>query len=59
MDILGVRLGFSFSAGFFDYVLNYGKSTHPLYLIPVGAVYFALYYFVFRWCIVRFNLRIV
>jgi len=57
MDILGVRLGFSFSAGFFDYVLNYGKSTHPLYLIPVGAVYFALYYFVFRWCIVRFNLR--
>ena len=57
MDVLGVRLGFSFSAGFFDYVLNYGKSTHPLYLIPVGAVYFALYYFVFRWCIVRFNLR--
>jgi len=57
MDVLGVRLGFSFSAGFFDYVLNYGKSTHPLYLIPVGAVYFALYYFVFRWCIVHFNLR--
>jgi len=57
MDVLGVRLGFSFSAGFFDYVLNYGKSTHPLYLIPVGAVYFALYYFVFRWCILTFNLK--
>jgi PTS system N-acetylglucosamine-specific IIC component len=57
MDVLGVRLGFSFSAGFFDYVLNYSKSTHPLYLLPVGAVYFALYYFVFRYCIVRFNLR--
>jgi len=57
MDLLGVRLGFSFSAGFFDYVLNYGKSTRPLYLIPVGAVYFALYYFVFRWCILTFNLK--
>jgi len=57
MDLLNVRLGFSFSAGLFDYILNYGKSTHPLYLLPVGAVYFALYYFVFRYCIVRFNLR--
>jgi len=57
MDLLGVRLGFSFSAGFFDYVLNYGRSTRPLYLIPVGAVYFALYYFVFRWCILTFNLK--
>ena len=57
MDLLGVKLGFGFSAGFFDYALNYGKATHPLYLLPVGAAYFALYYFLFRWCIVRFNLR--
>jgi len=57
MDLLNVRLGFSFSAGFFDYVLNYSKSTHPLYLLPVGAIYFALYYFAFRWCILRFNLK--
>jgi PTS system N-acetylglucosamine-specific IIC component len=57
MDLLQSRLGFGFSAGFFDYVLNYGKATHPLYLLPVGAIYFALYYFLFRWCIVRFDLR--
>jgi N-acetylglucosamine PTS system EIICBA or EIICB component len=57
MDVLQSRLGFGFSAGFFDYVLNYGKATHPLYLLPVGAAYFALYYFLFRWCIVRFDLR--
>src|SRR5262245_38755951 len=57
MDLLGSRLGFGFSAGFFDYVLNYGKATHPLYLVPVGILYFALYYFLFRWCIVRFDLR--
>jgi PTS system N-acetylglucosamine-specific IIC component len=57
MDLLQSRLGFGFSAGFFDYVLNYGKATHPLYLLPVGAAYSALYYFLFRWCIVRFDLR--
>ena len=57
MDLLQSRLGFGFSAGLFDYVLNYGKATHPLYLIPVGILYFALYYFLFRYCIVRFGLR--
>ena len=57
MDLLQVKLGFGFSAGFFDYALNYNKSTHPLYLVPVGLVYFALYYFLFHACIVRFNLR--
>ena len=57
MDLLDVRLGFSFSAGFFDYVLNFSKSTHPLYLVPVGLAYFAIYYFAFRYCIVRFGLR--
>ena len=57
MDLLGVKLGFGFSAGFFDYALNYGKSTHPLYLLPVGAAYALLYYGLFRWCIVRFGLK--
>jgi PTS system N-acetylglucosamine-specific IIC component len=57
MDILGVKLGFGFSAGLFDYVLNFGKATRPLLLVPVGLTYFALYYGVFRWTIVRFNLK--
>ena len=56
MDVLRVRLGFGFSAGLFDYVLNFNRATHPLYLIPVGAAYFATYYFAFRYCILRFNL---
>jgi PTS system N-acetylglucosamine-specific IIC component len=56
MDILGVRLGFGFSAGLFDYLLNYGKATHPLLMIPVGLLYSALYYFAFRFVIARFNL---
>ena len=56
MDALGVKLGFGFSAGLFDYVLNYGLSTKPLLLFPVGTVYFAVYYFTFSWCIRRFQL---
>jgi PTS system N-acetylglucosamine-specific IIC component len=57
MDMLGVKLGFGFSAGLFDYVLNYGLATRPLLLLPVGLAYFALYYGVFRYCIVRFDLQ--
>lgn len=57
MDLLGVKLGFGFSAGLFDYVLNYGLATKPLMLLPVGAVYFAIYYFTFSWCIRRFDLK--
>ncbi|RJS24931.1 PTS N-acetyl-D-glucosamine transporter [Corallococcus sp. H22C18031201] len=57
MDALGVKLGFGFSAGLFDYVLNYGKSTHPLWLLPVGLGYGLVYYGVFRVVIARFNLK--
>jgi PTS system N-acetylglucosamine-specific IIC component len=57
MDALGVRLGFSFSAGLFDYVINFGKATRPLLLIPVGLAYFGLYYAAFRFAIVRFDLK--
>jgi len=56
MDLLGIRLGFSFSAGLFDYVLNFSHAQHPLWLVPIGLVYFGVYYFGFRYCIVRFNL---
>ena len=57
MDALKVRLGFGFSAGLFDYLLNFNKATRPWLLIPVGLVYFGLYYGLFRFFIVRFNLK--
>ncbi|MCK8456622.1 N-acetylglucosamine-specific PTS transporter subunit IIBC [Sphingomonas faeni] len=56
MDALGVKLGFGFSAGLFDYVLNYGKATKPLLLIPVGLAYAAIYYVLFRTVIKRLDL---
>ncbi|HUQ10955.1 MAG TPA: N-acetylglucosamine-specific PTS transporter subunit IIBC [Steroidobacteraceae bacterium] len=57
MHALSVHLGFGFSAGLFDYVLNYKLATNPILLIPVGLAYFALYYALFRWVIVKFNLK--
>jgi PTS system N-acetylglucosamine-specific IIC component len=57
MHVLEIHLGFGFSAGLFDYVLNFSLSTRPLLLIPVGLAYFALYYFLFRFCILRFDLK--
>lgn len=56
MDLLGVRLGFGFSAGLFDYLLNFNISTRPLWLLPIGTAYFAIYYSMFRYFIVRFDL---
>lgn len=57
MHALGVHLGFGFSAGLFDYLLNFSLSTRPWLLLPVGLVYFALYYGLFRYFIVKFNLK--
>jgi len=57
MNALGIKLGFGFSAGAFDYALNFPKATKPLLLFPIGAVYALLYYGIFRFAIVRFNLK--
>ena len=56
MDLLGVKLGFGFSAGLIDYLINFTKSTRPLLLFPVGIAYFAVYYCLFSFCIKKFNL---
>ena len=56
-NALGVRDGFGFSAGLFDYVLNFGIATKPLLIVAIGLGYAAVYYVVFRWVIRRWNLR--
>jgi PTS system N-acetylglucosamine-specific IIC component len=57
VNALGIKDGFGFSAGLFDYVLNYNIATKPLWLIVIGLGYAALYYFLFRFVIRRWNLR--
>jgi PTS system N-acetylglucosamine-specific IIC component len=57
--LLDIHLGFSFSAGLIDLVL-YGTAPAaknvPL-LIVMGVVFFVLYYVLFRWAIVKWNMR--
>jgi N-acetylglucosamine PTS system EIICBA or EIICB component len=57
VNALGIKDGFGFSAGLFDYVLNFNIATKPLWLIVIGLGYAALYYFLFRFVIRRWNLR--
>ncbi|WP_209477415.1 N-acetylglucosamine-specific PTS transporter subunit IIBC [Billgrantia antri] len=56
MHWLDVKLGFTFSAGAFDFALSYGLSNNGWMLLPVGLAYFGIYYGAFRWAIARFHL---
>ncbi|MFD2093895.1 PTS transporter subunit EIIC [Blastococcus deserti] len=56
-NALGIHDGFSFSAGAIDYLLNFGQATRPLWLIPIGLAYAAVYYVLFRFVIRKWNLR--
>jgi PTS system N-acetylglucosamine-specific IIC component len=56
-NALGIKDGFGFSAGLFDYVLNFNIATKPLLIIPIGLAYALIYYFLFRFVIRKWNLR--
>lgn len=53
---LGIRHGFSFSAGAIDYILNEHLATRGLLIIPIGLVFGIIYYVLFRWAIRRFRI---
>ncbi|MEV6652322.1 PTS transporter subunit EIIC [Streptomyces sp. NPDC051219] len=53
---LGVHHGFSFSAGAIDYFLNWNLATKPWMIIPIGLAFAAIYYIVFRFAIVKYDL---
>ncbi|PZF84001.1 PTS transporter subunit EIIC [Jiangella anatolica] len=56
-NALDIRDGFGFSAGFIDYAINFRIAEKPLLLIVIGLGYAAIYYFLFRWVITKWNLR--
>jgi PTS system N-acetylglucosamine-specific IIC component len=56
-NALGIHDGFTFSAGLFDYVINFGQATKPLLIIPIGFAYALVYYVLFRFVIRKWNLR--
>lgn len=54
---MGIKHGFGFSAGLLDYGINYSLATKPLLIIPIGLCFAVVYYFLFRFVIVKFNLK--
>ncbi|MDF0730429.1 N-acetylglucosamine-specific PTS transporter subunit IIBC [Pseudomonas entomophila] len=56
-DLLNIRLGFTFSGGAIDMALGWGRSTNGWLVFPVGVAYALVYYFVFDFCIRRFDLK--
>ena len=56
-DLLGIRLGFTFSGGAIDMALGWGRSSNGWLVFPVGLLYAVVYYFVFDYCIRRFDLK--
>ncbi|GAB3181962.1 PTS transporter subunit EIIC [Nesterenkonia halophila] len=57
VNFLEIKLGFGFSAGLFDMVLNWRIGTEPALLILIGLGYAVLYYVVFRLVIRAWNLK--
>ncbi len=56
-QLLGILHGFGFSAGLIDYMLNMHLATKGLMLIPLGLVFSAIYYVVFKFMIEKFNIE--
>lgn len=59
--MLNIAVGLTFSGGLLDFfifgILQGEDKTSWMYVIPVGIVYFFLYYFIFRWMITHFNFK--
>ena len=58
-DILNISIGNTFSGGLIDFtlfgVLQGNDKTNWIYVLIIGVIWFALYYFVFRFLITKFN----
>ena len=61
MHILNVGVGMTFSGGLIDLVLfgvmQGNTKTHWVWVVVVGAVYFVLYYIIFRFMISKFDYK--
>ena len=61
MDLLNVRIGLTFSGGLIDYTLfgivpqATGQDVGAIWVPVVGVFYFVIYFILFRWFILKFN----
>ena len=60
MHVFNIAIGQTFSGGIIDFllfgVLQGNDKTNWIYTIPIGIVYFIVYYFLFKFVIEKFNL---
>ena len=63
MDILNVKIGMTFSGGLIDYTMFgilpqvTGQNVNAWNVILVGIPYFFIYFFIFRFFILKFNIQ--
>lgn len=56
-SLLGIRDGFTFSAGAIDYALNFNIAEKPLLLLGIGLIYAVLYFVIFYGLIKALDLK--
>lgn len=61
MQMLNSTVGLTFSGGFIDLflygILQGNSKTGWVWVLPIGAIYFCVYFFLFRFLILKFNLK--
>jgi PTS system N-acetylglucosamine-specific IIC component len=57
-QFMDIHHGFGFSAGLFDYLINYKLAQNPLLIIPIGLVFAIIYFVVSYYTIKIFKLII-
>ena len=59
--MLNIAVGLTFSGGFLDFflfgILQGNEKTSWMRIIPVGIIYFCLYYFIFKYLIKKFDFK--
>lgn len=59
--MLNIAVGLTFSGGFLDFflfgILQGNEKTSWMRIIPVGIIYFCLYYFIFKFLIKKFDFK--
>lgn len=55
--LLNVHFGMSINFCVIDYILNFNLSTNGWIIIPVGIVFFFIYYFGFKFLILKYDMK--
>lgn len=57
LTLLNVHMGTASSFGLIDYIFTLGLATRGLFIIPIGIIFFILYYITFKFLIIKNDLK--